>query len=219
MQDSLLPNGHLVGTGEASRQSLSQSPVLGRHGNKQRGARQMGERSQREAGRCTIISDPVTCSGHDTQPCGHPLCFTDQRTHSLLPSSVPLTQTGSTSPHTHTHTQAHTLPPNTHYSHTHHSPSLTHTHPHILLTLLTHSTNTYTLHTHKHPHTYTPSHTHTHTLFIPSHTHTLTHSLPAHIHTHHHRAYRSKDTGNTGTQGQCSHTRHMERVGTAQSPS
>ena len=129
MQDSLLPNGHLVGTGEASRQSLSQSPVLGRHGNKQRGAWQMGERSQREAGRCTIISDPVTCSGHDTQPCGHPLCFTDQRTHSLLPSSVPLTQTGSTSPHTHIHRLTH-FPP-THTTHTPithpHSPTLTHT--------------------------------------------------------------------------------------------
>ena len=239
MQDSLLHNGHLVGTSEASRQSLSQSPVLGRHGNKQRGAREMGERSQREAGRCMIISDPVTCSSHDTQPCGHPVCFTEQRTHSLLSNSVPLTQTGSTSPHTHTHTHTHTdihtgsHTPHTHTashslthnSHTPHSPSLTHTHPHILLThlntctLLTHSTNTYTLHTHIHPHTYTPSHTHTHTLFIPSHTHTLTHSLPAHIHTHNHRAYRSKDTGYMGTQGQCSHTRHMEHVGTAQSPS
>ena len=148
MRASLLPNGHLVGTGEASLQSLSQNPVQGRHGNKQRGAQEMGDRSQREAGRCTIISDPVTCSGRDTQPCGHPVCFTDQRTQSLLSSSVPLTQTGSTSPLT--HTQAHTLPP----THTHrltHSPlhtqphtpshSLTHssltlTHPHILLTHL-----------------------------------------------------------------------------------
>ena len=162
MQASLLPNGHVVGTRKASRQSLSQSPVLGRHGNKQRGAREMGDRSQREAGRCTIISDPVTCSGHDIQPCGHPVCFTDQRTQSLLSSSVPLTQTGSTSPHT--HTQAHTLPP-----------------------------------------IHTPSHT-------------LTHSSPAHLPTHKHRAYRSEDTGNMGTQGQCSHTRHVECVGTAQSP-
>ena len=229
MQASLLPNGHLVGTGETSRQSLSQSPVLGRHGNKQRGAGEMGERSQREAGRCMIISDPVTCSGHDTQPCGHPMCFTDQRTHSLLSSSVPLTQTGSTSPHTHTHTHTHSL---THYSHTPHSPSLTHTHPHILLThlntLLAHSshtpqthtlfTPTYTL-THTHPHTLS----HTHSSYPHTHTHTLTHSSPAHIHTHihthNHRAYRSKDTGNTGNQGWCSHTRQMEHVGTAQSPS
>ena len=199
----------------------------------------------REAGQCTIISDPVTCSGHDTQPCGHPVCFTDQRTQSLLSSSVPLTQTRSTSPHT--HTQAHTLTPThthrlthsplhtqphtpSHSSHTPHSPSLTHTysshtlihHLHIPYTLHKH-----TLHTHIHPHTYTPSHPHTHTLFIPSHAHTLTHSSPAHIHTHththththNHRAYRSEDTGNTGTQGQCSHTRHVERVGAAQSPS
>ena len=198
MQDSLLPNGHLVGTGEASRQSLSQSPVLGRHGNKQRGARQMGDRSQREAGTCTIISDPVTCSGHDTQLYGHPLCFTDQRTHSLLSSSVPFTQTGSTSPHTHTHThtQAHTLPAPTHtasHSLTHphtlltHS-SLTHTYPHILVTHLNtsfaHSSHTPQTHTLFTP-TYTLTHTHphTHTLFMPSHTHTLNPLLTC-THTH-----------------------------------
>ena len=186
MRASLLPNGNLVGTGEASRQSLSQSPVLGRHGNKQRGAREMGERSQREAGRCTIISDPVTCSGRDTQPCGHPVCFTDQRTQSLLSSSVPLTQTRSTSPHT--HTQAHTLTPtHTHRlthsplhtqphtpSHTSHSPALTHTYSSH--TLIHHLHTPHTLHKHIHS-----SHPHT-----PSHTHTLTHSSPAHIHTHIH---------------------------------
>jgi len=186
MQSTLLPNGHLVGTGEASRQSLSQSPVLGRHGNKQRGAREMGERSQREAGRCMIISDPVTCSGHDTQPCGHPMCFTDQRTHSLLSSSVPLTQTGSTSPHTHTHT--HTASHTTHTLLTHpHSPTLTHTYSSH--TLIHHLHTPHTLHKHIHSsHPHTPSHIHTltHTLFIPSHTHTLTHSSPAHIHTHTH---------------------------------
>ena len=190
MQASLLLNGHVVGTGKASRQSLSQSPVLGRHGNKQRGARQMGDRSQREAGKCTIISDPVTCSGHDTQLYGHPLCFTDQRTHSLLSSSVPFTQTGSTSPHTDTHTASHSLThPHTLLTHS----SLTHTYPHILVTHLntsfahsshtpqTHTlfTPTYTL-THTHPHTLTHTHSsypHTHT---PSHTpylHTYTHTI------------------------------------------
>ena len=179
MQDSLLHNGHLVGTSEASRQSLSQSPVLGRHGNKQRGARQMGERSQREAGRCTIISDPVTCSGHDTQPCGHPLCFTDQRTHSLLPSSVPLTQTGSTSPHTHIHRLTH-FPP-THTTHTPithpHSPTLTHTY-------FSHSSHTPQIHTLFTPtNTLTHTHPHTHTLFMPSHTHTLNTLLTC-THTH-----------------------------------
>ena len=227
MQASLLPNGHLVGTGKTSRQSLSQSPVLGRHGNKQRGAREMGERSQREAGRCMIISDPVTCSGHDTQPCGHPVCFTDQETHSLLSSSVPFTQTGSTSPHTDTHTASHSLThPHTLLTHS----SLTHTYPHILLTHIntsfehsshtpqTHTlfTPTYTL-THTHPHILTHTHSsypHTHTPSRTPHLHTYTHK-----HTHNHRAYRSEDTGNTGTQGQCSHTRHMERVETAQIPS
>ena len=166
MQDSLLPNGHLVGTGEASRQSLSQSPVLGRHGNKQRGARQMGERSQREAGRCTIISDPVTRSGHDTQPCGHPVCFTGQWTQSMLCSPVPLTQTGSIPL---THTASHTPTYTYIFSHKYtQSPTLlkhashTLTHPHILLT---------------HPHTplthcsHTP-HTHIHTLHTLTHTNT-----------------------------------------------
>ena len=197
MQASLLPNGHVVGTRKASRQSLSQSPVLGRHGNKQRGAREMGERSQREAGRCMIISDPVTCSGHDTQPCGHPVCFTDQETHSLLSNSVPLTQTGSTFPHTHTHTHTHTnTHTNTHSPHTHslthysntpHSPSLTHTYSSH--TLIHHLHTLHTLHKHinsSHPctpsHIHTLTHSHTH-FFIPSHTHTLTHSSLAHIHT------------------------------------
>ena len=183
MRASLLPNGNLVGTGEASRQSLSQSPVLGRHGNKQRGAREMGEKSQREAGRCTIISDPVTCSGRDTQPCGHPVCFTDQRTQSLLSSSVPLTQTRSTSPHT--HTQAHTLPPAHTPSHTLTHSSLTLTHPHILLihlnTSLAHSSHTPQTHTLFTP-TYTLTHTHPHTLLTCTHTHTQPQSLQEHRH-------------------------------------
>ena len=235
MRASLLPNGHLVVTGKTSRQSLSQGPVLGRHGNKQSGAQEMGERSQREAGRCMIISDPVTCSSHDTQPCGHPMCFTDQRTHSLLRSSVPLTQTGSTSPHTHTHTHTHRLthspPPHTqphttshtfpHSSHTPHSPSLTHTYSSH--TLIHHLHTPHTLHKHIHSsHPHTPSHIHTltHTHSSCPHTHTpSTHSSPAHIHTHNHRAYRSEDTGCMGTQRQCSHTRHVEHVGTAKSPS
>ena len=131
----------------------------------------MGERSQREAGRGTIISDPVTCSGRDTQPCGHPVCFTDQRTQSLLSSSVPLTQTRSTSPHM--DTQPHTP------SHTPHSPSLTHTHPHILLThlntSLAHSSHTPQTHTLFTP-TYTLTHTHPHTLLTCTHTHTYTHT-------------------------------------------
>ena len=195
MQASLLPNGHLVGTGEASRQSLSQSPELGRHDNKQMGAREMGERSQREAGRCTIISDLVTCSSHDTQTCGYPVCFTDQRTQYLLSTSIPLTQTGSTSPHTHTHThthtQVHTLPHTHILSHTHNLTQphtlLTHsshtlTHPHILLTHL-HTSLAHSLHTPQTHTLFTPSHTqslHTHTYpHINKHTlHTLTHTQP-----------------------------------------
>ena len=144
------------------------------------------------------------------------MCLTDQRTQYLLSSSIPLTQTGSTSRHTHTHTHTHTRTHThtqshtfshihtashtlTHYSHTTHTPSLTihtlHTPSYITCTLLTHFTNTYTLHTLTHT---ISSHTHT-----PSHTHTLTHSSPAHIHTHthNHRAYRSEDTGNLGSQG------------------
>ena len=187
-----------------------------------------------------IISDPVTCSSHDTQPCGHPVCFTDQRTHSLLSSSVPFTQTGSTSPHTHTHTHTHTHrlthspPPHTqphttshtfpHSSHTPHSPSLTHTYSSH--TLIHHLNTPHTLHKHIHSsHPHTPSHTHTHSHTHTPHTvtHTLSHSphlhTYTHTHKHKHKAYRGTDTGNTGTQGQCSHTRHVEHVGTAQSPS
>ena len=188
MRASLLPNGNLVGTGEASRQSLSQSPVLGRHGNKQRGVREMGEKSQREAGRCTIISDPVTCSGRDTQPCGHPVCFTDQRTQSLLSSSVPLTQTRSTSPHT--HTQAHTLPPTHTQPHTpSHTPHTLLTQPHSPTLIRTYSSHTlihhlhtpHTLHKHIHSsHPHTPSHLHT---LTPSHTHTLHTLTRTHPHT------------------------------------
>ena len=150
----------------------------------------MGERSQREAGRCMIISDPVTCSGHDTQPCGHPVCFTDQRTHSLLSSSVPLTQTGSTSPHTHTHT--HTASHTTHTLLTHpHSPTLTHTYSSH--TLIHHLHTPHTLHKHihsSHPHTSSHIHTltysHTHTLHTLTHTHPHTLLICTHIHTHTH---------------------------------
>ena len=143
-----------------------------------------------------------------------PVCFTDQWTQSLLSSSVPFTETGSThSSHTHIQTNSsYTLTPHTHTQIPH--SLLTYTHSH------THSTPTYphipshTPHTPSHmPH----NHTHTHT----PHTHNLTHSslTLTHIHKYKHRAYRSIHTGNMGTQGQCSNTRHVESVGTAQSPS
>ena len=143
---------------------------------------------------------------HDTQPCGHPVCFTDQRTQSLLISPIPVTQTGYTAPYTHMHTHtSHTV------KHSSHTPQ-THT---LFTPSLTHS-----IHTHSQLHIHTPSHIPhilTDILLIPLQTHTLTYSLPSHTHTY--RAYRSTDTGNMGTQREWSNTRHMECVGTAQSPS
>ena len=121
---------------------------------------------------------------------------------------------------THPHTQTHTSS-----SHTPHPHILTHS-SHTLQThipLYTNSSHAPHTHTSSHTrilsHTYTHSHTH-HTL-LQTHIslHTNTNSSHTDTHTHKHRAYRSIDTGNTGTQGQCSHTRHVECVGTAQSPS
>ena len=82
-------------------------------------AQRMGERTQREAGRYTIISDLVTCRRQDTQPYGDPECFTDQHTQSLLNSAILLTQTDSTPSYSliHPQTPSHAL------SHRH-----THTH-------------------------------------------------------------------------------------------
>ena len=116
-----------------------------------------------------------------------PVCFTDQWTQSLLISSVPLTETGSThSSHTHIYTNSsYTLTPHTH-THTHTNSSLTpHTHT-LSHTLHTH-TPSHTPHTlHKHTHS---SHPHSHILFThthtASHTHTLTHSSHTHRHTPH----------------------------------
>ena len=116
-----------------------------------------------------------------------PVCFTDQWTQSLLISSVPFTETGSThSSHTHTYTQTpHTLRLHTH---THTNSSLT-PHTHILShTLHTHIPS-HTPHTPSHmPHNHTHTHsTHTqpHTLLTHplTHTHTHTHSSPSHTHT------------------------------------
>ena len=146
-------------------------------------------------------------------------------THSLTHSHI----------HIHILTQIHTISHATQTCLTHpHSPSHTpHTPSYTTHTLLTYSTHTHTHsshpHTHKYinsSHTHTPSHTphtltHTHSSY--RHTHTLSHSphlhTYTHTHKHKHKAYRGTDTGNTGTQGQCSHTRHVEHVGTAQSPS
>ena len=155
---------------------------------------------------------------HDTQPCGHPVCFTDQRTQSLLSSPVPVTQTGCTTPYTHMRARTHTHTPTSHtLTHSSHTPQ-THT---LLTPSLTHSIYTHThSFTYTHPHTfltysqtyysYPYKHTPSHTPYLHTHTHT---------HTHTYRAYRSTDTGNTGTQQECSHTKHMEYVVTAQSPS
>ena len=141
----------------------------------------MGERSQREAGRGTIVSDLVTCSD---PALWDPVCFTDQQTQSLLSSPIPVTQTGCVAPYTHVHTHTHsnthtqhhtpshtphTLHKHTYSSHPHthilftHTHTLTYSHPH---TLLTHS-YTYSSYPHKH----TPSHT----PYFHTHTHTRTH--------------------------------------------
>ena len=119
----------------------------------------MGERSQREAGRCAIISDLVTCSGMTPSPVDF-LCAS--QTNGLSPCSVApfLSHRQAIPPLTHTCTHTHT--------HTHI------THPH---TLLTHSINTHTLHTLTHTF-------YSHTL-TASHTHTLTHSSHTHRHTPH----------------------------------
>ena len=123
---------------------------------------------------------------HDTQPCGHPVCFTDQWTHSLLSSPVPVTQTGYTTPYTHMHThtshtvkhsshtpQTHTVftPSLTHSIHTH-THSFTYTHPHTFLTY----SQTYSSYPYKH----TPSQ-----CSLPSHTHTKVQSLQEHRHRKH----------------------------------
>ena len=115
-----------------------------------------------------------------------PVCFTDQWTQSLLISSVPLTETGSThsshthiytnssytpTPHTHTHTYTHKLL--THSSHTH-----TLTHSSYTLTHASQS-HTHTHSTHTQPHTLlTHPLTHTHTLLTLTHTHTNTNTEP-----------------------------------------
>ena len=144
----LLHNGHLVGRGEASRQSLLQSPVLGRHGSKQRGA--VGWGAEPERGRQVhnyLWFGYMQLTWHPAL--WDPVCFTDQQTQSLLSSPVPLKQTGSTHPHTlslslshahmHSHTQTH---PHKHtlthiHPHTHlHSPSHTYTHWHTTYTHL-----------------------------------------------------------------------------------
>ena len=122
------------------------------------------------------------------------MCFTDQRTHSLLSSSVPFTQTGSTSPHTDTHTASHTL---IHSSHTPHSPTLTHTYSSH--TLIHHLNTPHTLHKHIHSsHPHTPSHTphtltHTHTPHTVTHTHS--HIVLTCTHTHTHTNTSTKPTG------------------------
>ena len=177
----------------------------------------MGERSQREAGRCAIISDLVTCSGMTPSPVDT-LCASQANglspcsaapflSHRQAPS--PLHTQPHTLPHTHTysHTNTHNLP---RYSNTPHTPSLTLTYSSHTLIHHSHTahilhTHTYTLFTPSHTqihklltHTYTlthSSHTHTHTLLIPSHTHTLTQSSPAHIHTHTHTNTSTKPTG------------------------
>ena len=183
-----------------------------------------GARERHTSARLSLIqlhAVAMTPSSMDT-PCA-------SQTSGLTPCSAALflSHRQAPPPLTQTHTQPHTpsYTPHTLLTHS----SLTHTYPHILVTHLNTSfAHSHTLHKHIHSsHPHTPSHIHTLT-YSHTHTlHTLTHTHPhtpltcthTHTHTHNHRAYRNEDTGYTGTQGQCSHTRHMEHVGTAQSPS
>ena len=176
-----------MGTDEASRQSLSQSPVLGRPGNKQRGARRWGRGArERQAGaRLSLI-----CSSHDTQPCGT-LCAS--QTKGLSSCSAAPFLSHRPAPHTLTH--RHKLLTHSTHRHTH---TLTHphTHTHKLFTHSTHTlTHTNSSHANKthssHPHT----HTNPHTLLTHPLAHTLTHKhtnssytphTTSHILTHRH---------------------------------
>ena len=244
MRASLLPNDTWwEQVRPASR--ASQSPVLGRQSTSrgEPGRWGRGARERQAGARLSLIQlqgVAMTPSPVDTLCASQanglsPCSAAPFLSHRQAPS--PLHTQPHTLPHTHTysHTNTHNLP---RYSNTPHTPSLTltysshtlihHSHtPHIL------HTHTYTLFTPSHTqihklltHTYTlthSSHTHTHTHSSYRHTHTLSHSphlhTYTHTHKHKHKAYRGTDTGNTGTQGQCSHTRHVEHVGTAQSPS
>ena len=143
MRASLLHNGHLVGTGEASRWSLSQSPVLGRPGNKQRGAGGWGRGArERQAGaRLSLIWLHAA-----TQPCGT-LCASQTNRLSLC-SAAPFLSHRQAS-HTLTHTLIHTPHTLTHPHtnaplHTPHSPSNTHTLSHTHRCTQTHSSLTLT---------------------------------------------------------------------------
>ena len=155
----------------------------------------MGERSQREAGRCAIISDLVTCSGMTPSPVDI-LCAS--QTNGLTPCSVapflshrqaipPLTHTCT---HTHTHHTPshtpHTLHKHTHSSHPHshilftHTHSFTYTHPHTFLTY----SQTYSSYPYKHTPSHTPYlHTHTHIQSLQEHRHRK-HGDPAGVLTH-----------------------------------
>ena len=130
-----------MGRGEASRQSLSQSPVLGRHGSKQREARGTGRGArERQAGAqlsliwlhaADLTPSPVgPCVLHrpmDSVPAQHPCSSQTDRLHTPSHSlSVSLTCT---------HASSHTNTPSQTHSHTHtpsHTPSLTLTHIHTL---------------------------------------------------------------------------------------
>ena len=134
----------------------------------------MGERSQREAGRCAILSDLVTCSGMTPSPVGP--CVIHRPADSVPAQQPHSCHTDRLSPLIHTCIHTHIL------THTHNI-----THPH---TLLTHSTNTHTLHTLTHTfssHTHTPSHTHTlthsYTYFSYPHKHTPSHTPYLYTHT------------------------------------
>ena len=144
----------------------------------------MGERSQREAGRCAIISDLVTCSGMTPSPVDI-LCAS--QTNGLTPCSVApfLSHRQAIPPLTHTCTHTHHTPSNTPpilHKHTQSS----HPHSHILFTHTHTASHTHTLthssHTHRHtPHTLTNTHPH----ILLTFTHTHIQSLQEHRHRKH----------------------------------
>ena len=144
----------------------------------------MGERSQREAGRCAIISDLVTCSGMTPSPVDI-LCAS--QTNGLTPCSVApfLSHRQAIPPLTHTCTHTHHTPSNTPpilHKHTQSS----HPHSHILFTHTHTASHTHTLthssHTHRHtPHTLTNTHPH----ILLTFTHTHVQSLQEHRHRKH----------------------------------
>ena len=122
----LLHSGHLVGTGEASRQSFLQSPVLADRATSKAepGGWGRGARERQADARLSLIWLHAV-----TQPCGT-LCASQTNRLSLCSAAPVLSHRQASHTPSHTHSHTHTL---THPTHTH-SHTLTQTHPYTLLT-------------------------------------------------------------------------------------